>query len=300
VSRLPTLAVYSTVHPGVLPFLNAWRHSLDAQVDPDFVLCIGVDGLDAKSVPALRDLGREVIWVEADGDTPTSLRERAFALIVERFDGCVAVDADDELLPLRVSAARRALQEADVTACGLELIDESGASLGQSMRSLYGHSVEQLLLRYNIFGLSNTVWSARTLRAVMPFPAETILLDWYMATLALARGHVLRFDPTCHMRYRQHAANTAGVTPPFTADRVLAAARLVQQHFELLLPRVPEHWGGRLAVSSRAAEVTRFVKVMASCPDLLAKYTLALNDVDLEFVWWATIARPELEQLWKQ
>ena len=45
-----TLAVYTTIYPGVEPYLGDWYRSLCQQTDQEFQLWIGLDHLESESV----------------------------------------------------------------------------------------------------------------------------------------------------------------------------------------------------------------------------------------------------------
>src|SRR5262245_38871943 len=113
--RLARLAVYTTIHPGCEPFLASFGASLRRQTDHDFDLWIALDALTPCDVVAAMGRFPRVHWIEAaPGDTPASLRQRAFATLVRRYDAIVLVDADDLLQRSRVAAAREMLATCDV------------------------------------------------------------------------------------------------------------------------------------------------------------------------------------------
>ena len=71
--------------------------------------------------------------VAEPGSTPAEVRQQALTRIADRYDAVVLVDSDDLLHPDRVAAARAWLDDADVAACGLRLVDEAGQPLGVSL-----------------------------------------------------------------------------------------------------------------------------------------------------------------------
>jgi hypothetical protein len=295
------LALYTTIYPGCEPFLASFGASIQEQTDRDFDLWIGLDHMTAAVV--LNAVGRlpRVHWVIANlRETPASLRQRAFAMLVESYDEVVLVDADDLLQRGRISAAREALESCDVAACALRLVDAEGRDLGLAS---FGPEPDadwhELLPRYNVFGLSNTAWRADTLARCLPVPSACTLIDWLLATRAMVTGAALRFDPAPRMAYRQHAHNCASVLPPFTADGVLIASERVVQHYRLLLDgNWPWPAGTRLPFEQARARAERFDRVMHASPDTLASYVIALNQRTPRFVWWWAVAHPDLEELW--
>lgn len=292
------LALYSTWYPGVERFLPDWAASLASQTDTDFDLWIGVDGIDARAVALELPLPSAPRFVAAlPGESPGALRSRALSKIVEAGSSAVLVDSDDVLHPQRVADARRALAEADVAGCALRIVDDAGRPTGAVFGPLPGESPESLLPRYNVFGMSNTAWRREALAACLPVPAGCLLVDWLLATRAWFSGARLSFDPEPRMDYRQYAANTANVVPPFTPEHVRLAAGHVCRHYELLFDggSIPEPYHSALAAARERAE--RF-RNAAGDPVTLSVYLEALNRLAPRYVWWWCVAHPDLEAVW--
>lgn len=296
------LAVYTTVYPGVEPYLVDWYGSLRRQIDQAFQLWIGVDQLTIHEVVKALGESPDAIWVTAeDGDSPAQVRQRALARIAEDCRAVVLVDSDDMLHPERVSAARRALSFSPVTACALQLMDVRGADLRARLTLPTGSVVEDVLPRRNIFGLSNTAYTSEALDQCLPIPSEAALVDWFLITRAWLRGIPISFDTRALMGYRQYGANTAQVLPPFTAERVRRDTALVVRHIELIesassADDLPERTA---AVQQMAADVGRFQRNVLGAPSRLATYVTELNLLDVEPLWWSSVAHPALRDLWR-
>jgi hypothetical protein len=243
-----------------------------------------------------------VHWVEAvEGDTPATLRQRAFAALVSRYDSIVFVDADDVLLPERVESARQMLATFDVTGCALRLIDEHDADLDMTFGPADDDDLPSMLIRWNVFGLSNSAYRASALARCLPVPAECVLIDWLLATRALISGATFGFDREPRMLYRQYARNTARVRPPFTTETVLTATALVEGHYRALFES-PWTWDWPLEArgpfEAARTRVAAFAEAMRSSPAILDRYVTALNQLPPRGVWWWAVANPELEHLW--
>lgn len=308
------LAVYTTIYPGCEPFLGSWYASVQRQTDRRFDLWIGVHAVapatvDVSPIMTARYEGtpegeREpaVHWVEAtEEDTPASLRQRAFNNLVSRYDSIVLVDADDVLGPDRVECARQMLATFDVVGCALRVIDEQGADLGMTFGPADTDDLPSMLIRWNVFGLSNSAYRASTLARCLPVPPQAVLIDWLLATRALVSGATFGFDRTPRMDYRQYGRNTARVLPPFTAESVLEATVLVESHYRALLEG-PWAWDwpgqARRPFEAARARVAAFAAVMQASPELLDRYVTALNQLPPRGVWWWAVANPGLEHLW--
>jgi hypothetical protein len=308
------LAVYTTIHPGCEPYLASWCDSVRRQSDRDFDLWIGLDALTPAACPALAisparleaEVGDciPVRWIVArPGDTPARLRQRALAEMVTAYERIVFVDADDLLQHSRVAAAREALATCDVVGCALRLIDEQGVDMGVTFGLESCEPAERdpalLLPRVNVFGLSNSAYRTSVLARCLPVPPDCVLTDWLLASRAFALGARLVWDRTPRMGYRQYAHNCTRIVPPFTPQDVLTAASLVTRHYRLLLDN---GWtwpaGTRRPFETARGRAEAFYNVMRGAPARLERYTAALNRLPPKYVWWWTVAHPDLEDLW--
>lgn len=294
------LALYTTVYPGVERFLPEWFASVRQQTDVDFDIWIGLDGLAPAAVSAILGTSEGLHWVPAPaGASPAQVRGGAIELMVSRYPGILFVDSDDVLLPARVAAARRMLATADLGACALELMDETGAALAGVLGTGAECDAAAMLPRCNVFGLSNTAYRTTALRACLPLPADCVLIDWFLATRAWANGAGLAFDPVPRMRYRQYAANIAPVRPPFTPAQIRAATGRVMDHYRCVLDHGGTSLNGhRALLEAERARVQAFASAMERDPWLLEAYTGKLNALAPGTAWWWQVAHPSLEALW--
>jgi hypothetical protein len=298
---LSAIALYTAAYPGAARFLADWYASVEAQVDRDVDLWISLDGLTEAQVCSLLGTRPAATFVVAEaGFTPAQVREQALRRIADTCEAVVLVDSDDLLHPDRVAAARAALDDADVAACGLRLVDEAGQPLGLSLATPTEGEGDAGLPRTNAFGLSNTAYRSEVLRACLPIPAAAALVDWYVVTMAWLQGSRLVFDATDRMDYRQHGANMARIRPPFTADRVRSDTALVREHFRLVLDNLPVRAlpGRATLVREAAADVEAFDRDVLGDAARLARYIDDLNAAPPPLLWWASVAYPPLRSSW--
>jgi len=251
-------------------------------------------------VAQLGDRPAATFVVAETGSTPAEVRQQALTRIADHYDAVVLVDSDDLLHPDRVAAARAWLDGADVAACGLRLVDEAGRPVGLSLAAPDEGGGESTLPRTNAFGLSNTAYRSDVLRACLPIPATTALVDWYLITMAWLQGARLAFDPTPRMDYRQHGANMARIRPPFTPERVRADTALVREHFRLVLDNLPPVALPERATQVRqaAADITAFDQRVVENEAGLTRYVQQLNAAPPPLLWWASVAHPPLRSQW--
>jgi len=294
------LALYTTVYPGVEPYLPAWHDSVLNQTDADFDLCIALDALRPAQVMAAVGRTVDANWVEArPGASPAKIRADALGRLVEEYPAVVLVDSDDVLYPSRVAAARTMLKDADLTACALDVVDVHGRSLDAVFAAPADVDAASLLPRYNVFGFSNTAYRSATLRDCLPVPEHCRLIDWLLATRAWSDGATLTFDGTPRMGYRQYAANVAPMLQPFSADQVLAATGRVLAHYSCVLEGgrpTPDDF--RRVLAAERARVAAFELRVCRHPNALAEYVSRLNQLPPMRVWWWQVAHPDLEPTW--
>ena len=220
------IAVCSTIHPGVLPYLRPWAESLAAQTDPGFDLWVAADGVADGDLAVLAENGLKVEAVRPTaGSTPAEVRSELFAAVTGDYELVVAVDTDDVMAPERVAAARRSMAAADLCACAMDLIDGEGRLLRPGFCALDDASpgaLGALLPRANVFGLSNTVARFSAAR----LPAAPAGRGRRTGSSPRRPGCAARVSLSIARRswhYRQYGDNTAKVVPPFTAVDVRAA-----------------------------------------------------------------------------
>jgi hypothetical protein len=295
------LALYTTVYPGVEPYLAVWHESVRNQTDSDFDLYIGLDSISPDEL--MNAIGRDpcaTLISVAPGSSPAQIRNTALEALVDDYEAIVLVDSDDVLDPLRVSSARAATQTSDLSGCALRLIDEAGHDLGIRFGPASSISYDVLLARHNIFGLSNSAYRAHILKRCLPIPTDCVLIDWLLAIRASATGASLTFDFTPRMAYRRHTKNVTPLVPPFLPEDVLRATRLVLAHYRIVLSdglaEGSPYWS-RIKLAYRRAAL--FQHTMSNDQNKLKRYVGALNELDPEYVWWWCVAHSELEEIWR-
>ena len=298
---MATLALYTTVYPGVERYLADWYASVRRQTDQDFQLWVGLDLIDVEAARAAMGGDPGAVWVNGrDGDTPGSLRQRALAQVVERHSAVVLVDSDDVMHPTRVETARSMLAEHDLAGCALRVTDELGRSLDSTFTLPPGADTDAVFPRTNVFGLSNSAVRADLLRRCLPIPAAAVLVDWFLSTRAWLFGARMAFGERVEMDYRQHGNNTARVRAPFSSRQVIEDTARVRAHFRLV--RASDLAGASTSrlerLEAAAADVELFYDRVISTPALLKRYVEAFNERPMTMVWWAWVAHPSLRHLW--
>jgi len=295
-------ALFTTVYPEGRRYLGDWYSSINSQDTRDFDIWIGCDRLSVEE--AQKAMGGHIgaTWIiRSRNESPIQFRERAIRKMIEQYSEVVFVDSDDILEPSRVSTAQTALQYHDGYGCSMSVISEDGHDLAIKFNRPQKKSFLDIMLRNNIFGLSNSAYRSEMLRKCVPFPKNCVLLDWFIATRAMNNDADMFFDDVARMRYRQHSANIARVLPPFSAEQILYATRLVLQHYGMVLGCIPELSPFfRTQIPLLQNEILVFYDCMIQCPTILDEYIERLNKLPAKHIWWSCVAHPDLEELWRQ
>lgn len=294
-----TLALYTTVYPGVEPYLRDWYRSVQEQTDRDFRIWIGLDSISPDAVKEILGADPQAVFVTAGpGDSPAQVRQRGLAQIVDAHEAVVVVDSDDILYPSRVARARAALETSDVAVCAIRLVDRNGSDLGVTFAVSPPGGPDRLLPRYNIFGFSNSSFRSAMLQRCLPIPQDVVTVDWYLATLAWLRDARLHADSAIGMGYRQHPANTARVLPPFDGLQVTRDTERVRRHYaRVRAAGLPP--SDRLdQVRAAAADVDAFYRQVVLDPPVFDRYLKAVNALKPAPYWWSCVAHPDLREMW--
>jgi hypothetical protein len=295
-------ALYTTFYRAAARYFAPWFESVRAQSDQDFDIWIGLDDLSVAEAENWVGWPIAATWVpqERAAGSPATIRSKALEHLVGQYECVVLTDADDVLGECRVETARRALEDCDVVGCALRLIDHRGQDLERIFRPDPSVALEELLAKHNVFGLSNTAYRTETLGHCLPIPRDCNLIDWYLVTRAWYSDARLGFDYAPHMYYRRHGNNTAGVLAPFSEAQILRATRLVLAHYEFVLDVPAVSRAKPESVDAARKRAKLFHQVITTSPERLAEYKRALNALEPNYIWWWSVANPELEDLWKR
>ncbi len=304
----PDIVVYTTVHPGALPYLRAWHASILEQSRRDFDLWIGIDQVSRETLAQAVDRPVVATFVEAkSGEMPARLRERTIERLIDRYSIVVFVDSDDIAAPDRVERAIEAISDADVACCALDLVDTQGERLGDRFEAPdpKGDGVQQVedswLLNGNIAGLGNSAFRTDCLRRCLPVPPDCVAMDWLLATRAWLHGARIVYDPCSGGLYRRHLNSVTPISPPFRMADVREATRVVLRHFECVFQSSADYALDRKqAVDARRAGVTEFAAVINASNETAGEYVCAVNSLRTPHSWWSCVAHPALEGIWRR
>lgn len=297
---LKRTALFTTVYPAVLPYLRDWYRSVKEQSDGDFDLCIASDSLTQDEVYSATQEEFQASWYFATaGESPVAIRINALRSISERYDAIVLVDSDDILLPSRVERSKDFIENSDMNACALDLVDEYANPLYTTIGRNFAHKGSELLnflLYRNVFGFSNMTFRTTLLCQLLKTSSKSPALDWNFATRAAAMGAHISFDTVSGMLYRQHRSNIARILPPFHKDTLIQSTLIVLEHYQDILNMLPSDTRKRIEV--RQSDVVLFHKKITMDVEICEAYLEAINEIHEERYWWSFVAHPQLKEIW--
>jgi len=296
------LALYTTVYPGVEKYFRDWYRSVKNQTDNNFDIWVGVDGISMETIKEAAGEDFEATWVFAEqGDSPARIRSRSISRIVNQYPGVVFTDSDDILQPERIALTRNLLEEYEVAACAMRLVDKNRRDLGLVFFMPTDFSIQDQISKVNLFGLTNSAFRSETLSKCLPIPDDCVLVDWYLASLAIAGGAKVVFSNKIMMDYRQHENNIGRILPPFSGPDVIKATKMVMNHYECLNRRLPEIDTSFSKTIAFAEEHIRlFYKSIDNNQESIRSYLQELNQIPGPFLWWEWVNHPALEKAWKE
>lgn len=293
------IALYTTMYPGGEPYWGSFLESVASQTDENFDLWVGIDDLDPDAIRKMVQNHLDVpLYLFTGEENPSAIRRRSLREITKRYNAVILVDSDDVLLPSRIEAARRGVEDADVVGCALELSDVYGQSLGDIFSPPASEDILSLLPFLNVFGFSNTVYQCATLERCLPYTDDVELMDWYVATKAWLLNATLAFDPEPRMYYRQYDENMAGVMGPFTLERIRADIPRVLRHYQLVMrsdlrEAIPERLR---ALAEARSRLCQYWTAIQRQPERLDEHARSLNFDGRIPMWWEWVTAPVFVQ----
>lgn len=290
------LALYSTIYPGVEPFLNGWVASVKNQTDADIDIFIGVDGFTPEDIRGLLGNVLPATFLYAEpSSTPVGLRRACLEKFISDYDGIVFVDSDDILEASRVAFARAYLSMYDVVGSTMSLVNSNGDDLGIYFgRRLSGFNDADVLL-HNIFGLSNTAYRTAVIKDCLDFPQSCELLDWYFITKAWCLDAAIYFDAVSRMKYRRYNDNSVNLCPPFSIKTLINSSRRVLNHLNDFLSTKGLYNQKKInRLVDRKREVELFLSFLLSDAEFRKKYLEKINEPSKELYWWSYVANKKV------
>lgn len=298
------LVIYTTVYPGVKPYLKECFDSIQNQTDMGFDLFIGSDGLTKSEVFSVVENEFKASWYfSKPGETPSEIRSNALSQVLDDYKAVILVDSDDILFPTRVEYARQYISNSDVNVCPLELVDSRGNRKGISSWNkpeVVNKNPLRFILTKNIFGFSNTTYKTDLLRQILPIHKKAKAADWYLITKAILKKAKISYDIQSRMYYRQHGNNIAPIVSPFNAKQILNASTIILNHYEVMLEDLDNnHIVIKTKIKIQKERVHRFLSSLESSEEIMNHYLEYLNSNKIVHPWWNFVAHPELEEIWK-
>lgn len=271
--------IFTVLYPVREKWLPEFAESLSEQDFSDFDLVIINDGLDVKQLKVL-DQKFSCKILPSSGSIAGN-RNTGFAwLINSGYRFVIFADADDLMDKNRLSYCRELLQTNEIVINDLTLVTSNGESITKNyLAERLGEFKEiQLndILDYNFMGLGNSSVRVEILNDIN-IPEDIEVVDWYLFTKLLSRGHHAVFTSSTSTLYRQHDSNIIGFHQPDENNIDLLAERKYLHYYHL--QTLSDHHQKRC---------TEFTKLVEKLKDPIFKkiYLKKINDQMPEYPFW--------------
>jgi hypothetical protein len=279
--------VFTVLYPGMEKWIHEFADSLSHQVFQDFDLVMINDGLENRLLKVL-DQKFNCKILPSSGSIAGN-RNTGFAwLINSRYRFVIFADADDLMDKNRLRHCRELLQNHEIVVNDLTLITSKGEIIKKNyLAKRLGEFKEiQLydILDYNFMGLGNSSVRVEILND-LNIPEDIEVVDWYLFTTLLSRGHHAVFTSSTSTHYRQHHSNILGFHQPDENNIDLLAERKYLHYYHL--QTLSEHHQKRF---------TEFNNLIKKLKDLnfKKKYLKKINDQIPEYPFWFESIKPDL------
>lgn len=285
--------VAGVVYPGVEKFLVDFVASLRTQTCSDFDLLMVNDGADQSVKSAFP---QQTIWIDLDKRmTIAEIRGLLINRAKSSYSRLVFVDVDDFFTEDRVERSIAGLEGYDFVFNELTLVDSDGRVLHPNYLSSLGVEGElegfSALLDRNVIGLSNSAINLQGLPNLC-IPSDLIAVDWWIYTVLLINGRRGKFLRDTVTFYRQHGANTIGMKPMLTPEKLQLGLLVKKIQYRNMVPycaaKGDDALAERFLEKLREAEaVEAMTTESSSCEQYVEKVNRNFSSINNG--WWSEI-----------
>lgn len=309
--RAPLVSVALATFNGEA-YVEAQIRSVLRQDLEDLELVVSDDGSTDQTREICRDLAASddrIRILPGNGGCRGSLQNFERALAATRGRYIAFSDQDDLWDPCKLSLLVGALQEdpqRDLAFCDLRIVDEEGKTIARSFNRYQrlgargGKPFRALLYRNFVTGCASMI-TERLKRVALPFPRGCRYHDWWLATVAAARGGIVYVDRPV-MAYRQHRSNVVGASGAGLArvcKTLVRTAALTEEEADRQdLDRVRSYQERRDAIVTSPARQADLDAALRSLEDFAERRRLGLlARLRVLGVWLRYMVRRELLEI---
>ena len=287
---MPSTAFFTTIYPGVEPFLGEFVDSLNRQTDGDFTLVVISDESPEGRKLIESSCERPLKVLATSGMSPAGNRRRGIEFCRQHFDKIIFGDCDDYFAPNRVKVAIDLLGDFDLVVNDIDLVDEDSTIIEPAYwtQRLASETEfdDRFLIDRNLAGFTNTALRASALPKDLKVPDSTVAVDWYYFYRSLQGGNRGVFTRKTSTSYRQHGANTIGLGD-LNKERIERSLEVKLAHYESLIEQDKTL---ELIVGSRI----NFLKNLRDNSVALRQYIEAMcRSTITHCMWWEEIQIPQ-------
>lgn len=278
--------IFTVLYPAMEKWLPEFAESLSEQDFSDFDLVIVNDGLHVKQLKVLDQKFNCKILPSSSSIADN--RNTGFAwLINSGYRFVIFADADDLMDKNRLSQCRELLQNNEIVVNDLNLVTSEGERIKKNYLAERLGEFKKIqlndILDYNFMGLGNSCLRVELLNDIN-IPENIEVVDWYLFTILLSRGHHAVFTSSTSTLYRQHHSNILGFHQPDENNIDLLAERKYLHYYHL--QTLSDHHQKRF---------TEFTKLVEKLKDPIFKkiYLKKINDQLPEHPFWFESIKPD-------
>ena len=280
------ICVFTVVYPLMEKWIPQFTESLLKQDFKDFDLVIVNDGLDLEKLKLLdRKFNCKIL---PSGGCIAENRNTGFSSMLKSdYRYVVFADADDLMAKNRISLSKELLYTYNIVVNDLTLINSDGEHIKDQYLSGRLGNLKRIhlndILDYNFIGLSNSSARVEILNNIT-IPEDIEVVDWYLFTILLKRGHHAVFTSSTSTLYRQHPSNLLGFHQPDENNIILLAEQKYLHYF--YLHELSEHHQNRFIEFSK-------LRIQLKDSIFRKKYLEKILDQLPEYPFWFESIKPD-------
>lgn len=234
--------VLTVIYPEAIIYFDEYCECIFNQTYKNFDLLLINDGCDLAYVrEKFRMFNLKILEPKRN---PIKNREYGIKYAFEHEYEClIFCDIDDCFKYTRIQKIIDNIKNADIVAHDLNIVDDSRNTL---INDYFSFSINSktiidadFIKEKNCLGLSNTAIKLQD-KAVVEFPEDVIIGDWYYYTICLRRGLSVKYIAESLTDYRQHSNNLIGIDD-FTEELFMKLVKLKINHYLKISDVYPEY-----------------------------------------------------------
>lgn len=235
-------ALLTVIYPEALIYIDDFCECINNQTLKDFDIILINDGCSSVILEQSFKVFNTIILEPQ----LNPIKNREFGIkyaFRNGYEYLIFCDIDDYFAPNRFQTIIDNFLGVDIVVHDLNIVDENRKSLCNNYFSYSINCVtlidSEFIKEKNMLGLSNTAIRLQH-KAIVDFPENIKIGDWYYFTVCLNRGLKVKYIPESLTDYRQHSNNLIGIDD-FSLELFKKLVRLKVEHYQFIYAIYPEY-----------------------------------------------------------